>query len=181
MVLGMMAVMETIEELTQLESLSVRQKQQVWMVTPEDVKLRLKAIRAAAHKAAQEPEKLDELEKDELEELDKPEDVLEEVLLETVDEPEEPNDLEELDELDQLDELAILAEHKTYGTLYSEPSQLIKIGDRVVLKAEPHLNAAEMIAIWEVVAVQDKQARIEAKGLGNRLYPIAGMVIYPTL
>jgi hypothetical protein len=57
--------------------------------------------------------------------------------------------------------------------------QTFQVGDRVVLKAEPRLTTAELIAVWKIVAIDEEQARIEAKGLGNRQYPISWMVSYP--
>jgi hypothetical protein len=61
----------------------------------------------------------------------------------------------------------------------NEPSIAPEIGDLVVLRAEPRLTTEELIAVWEIVAIQGEQARLEAKGLGSRQYPLSWMVLYP--
>jgi hypothetical protein len=59
-VLDMLAVMVAAEELTQLESLTPAQKRQVWMSTPEDVKVRLRQMKAAAQTESQPTERSEE-------------------------------------------------------------------------------------------------------------------------
>ena len=175
-VLDMLAVMVTAEELTQLESLTPAQKRQVWMATPEDVKLRLKQIKADAQTKSypieqsideeEEPEKLEKLEK--------------------LEEPDEPD--ESLDEMggaidcvasESLNFLNLPLFQNSYDLNAPLLEQTFQIGDRVVLKAEPRLTSAELIAVWKIVAIQGEQARIEAKGLGSRQYPMSWMVSYP--
>jgi hypothetical protein len=93
--------------------------------------------------------------------------------------------LEEAEELDEPEEFleAIGAEITLPALPFQQYDSLpaLQIGDWVLLKAEPRLTAAELIAVWEVEEIQGEHARIEAKGLGHRLYPIAWMVIYPEL
>lgn len=55
----------------------------------------------------------------------------------------------------------------------------LSVGDQVVLMAKPKLAAAELVAVWDVVAVHEGYARIKAKNLGVRNYPITWMVVYP--
>ncbi|MCU0567151.1 MAG: hypothetical protein MUF49_11205 [Oculatellaceae cyanobacterium Prado106] len=50
-VLDMLAVIDSLEELRLLETLTEPQKRQVWELTPQDVKIRLKQIRATANPA----------------------------------------------------------------------------------------------------------------------------------
>jgi hypothetical protein len=199
-VLDMSAVMTTAEELTQLESLTPAQKRQVWMATPEEVKLRLKKIRAealaeASTSALSEP-KEDELERLEAIELGNrlEEEILEEEILEEFPEEEIPE--EEILEEEQAEEASLeeMGEAIDYvaseDSLFSlplfqssydlnEPSIAPEIGDLVVLRAEPRLTTEELIAVWEIVAIQGEQARIEAKGLGSRQYPLSWMMLYP--
>lgn len=54
----------------------------------------------------------------------------------------------------------------------------LSVGNQVVLMAKPKLVAAELIAIWEVMAVHEGYARIRANNLGVRNYPISWMVLY---
>jgi hypothetical protein len=204
-VLDMSAVMTTAEELTQLESLTPAQKRQVWMATPEEVKLRLKKIRAEAlaeaSTSALSAPKEDELERleaielgERLEEEILEEEILEEEILEEFPEEEIPE--EEILEEEQAEEASLeeMGEAIDYvaseDSLFSlplfqnshdlnEPSIAPEIGDLVVLRAEPRLTTEELIAVWEIVAIQGEQARLEAKGLGSRQYPLSWMVLYP--
>ncbi len=166
-VLDMLAVMVAAEELTQLESLTPAQKRQVWMSTPEDVKVRLRQMKAAAQTESLSPEQ-------------------------STDELEEPEESEELDEsLDEMGEAIDYTDSESinfinlplfqnsYALNTPLVEQTFQVGDRVVLKAEPRLTTAELIAVWKIVAIEEEQARIEAKGLGNRQYPISWMVSYP--
>lgn len=166
-VLDMLAVMVAAEELTQLESLTPAQKRQVWDATPEDVKLRLKQIKSSS--------------------TERP--------TEEIEEPEELNKLEESDESEEsLDEMGEAIDYtdsesvnfinlplfqNSYGLNAPPVEQTFQVGDWVVLTAEPRLTAAELVAVWEIVAIQEEQARITAKGLGSRQYPLNWMVSYP--
>jgi hypothetical protein len=181
-VLDMLAVMVTAEELTQLESLTPAQKRQVWTATPEDVKLRLKQIKASAQAESQPTERRIE-EKEELEDLDGLEASEES---ETSDEPDES--LEEMGAIDyavseSINFLNLSPFQNSYGLSKPPVEPLVEppvqVGDWVVLKAEPRLTNAELVAVWTVVAIQGGQALIEAKGLGSRQYPMRWMVIYP--
>jgi len=65
----------------------------------------------------------------------------------------------------------------------------ITIGDRVVLKARPELGKVELLAIFEVVAIQDKivQCKIaqdcisqfKTLGISSRRYPMEWLLPYP--
>jgi hypothetical protein len=217
-VLDMLAVMTTVEELTQLESLTPEQKKQVWVATPEEVKLRLKQIRAGVPveprvvepsveprwvEKEEDPEEAVEaleVEPKELQELEEGLGNLSEIPAEgrstdesSENEKSEEESLEEMGEAissryPQEDDYNTLSENSLFDLpLFQSPYDLgeaitpphFELGDRVVLRAEPRLSAAELIAVWEVVAVQGEQARIEAKGLGSRQYPLTWMVAYP--
>jgi hypothetical protein len=54
----------------------------------------------------------------------------------------------------------------------------LAIGDRVVLKAKPHLTTAELLAIFEVVAVQEEWVKVRADRLGTRRYAAEWLVFY---
>lgn len=54
----------------------------------------------------------------------------------------------------------------------------LAIGDRVVLKAKPHLTTAELLAIFEVVAVQEEWVKVRADRLGTRRYLAEWVVFY---
>jgi hypothetical protein len=56
----------------------------------------------------------------------------------------------------------------------------LSAGNQVVLIAKPKLTAAELIAIWDVIEVHGRSARIKAEQLGIRNYPISWMIGYPT-
>ncbi|NJR37903.1 MAG: hypothetical protein HC781_02475 [Leptolyngbyaceae cyanobacterium CSU_1_4] len=195
-VLDMLAVMVTAEELSQLESLTPEQKRQVWFSTPEDVKLRLKRIKALAQAESPPPERsIEELA--ELKESEKSEEPDKLGELEKLADLADSEDSEDSEELDELNEMGAIADadsesinltnlplfQSSYGSDLSLVSQTIaqtvQVGDSVVLKAEPRLTAAELVAVWRIVAIQGEQARVEAKGLGNRQYPMSWMVSYP--
>jgi hypothetical protein len=192
-VLDMSAVMTTAAELTQLESLTPAQKRQVWIATPDDVKLRLKRIRAGEQ--VELPEVLSPVEEQAKHwEENAGEEILEEEVLEEgleVEISEEEILQEEHAEEDSLDEMGSiefagsedglldLPLFQTYDL--NEPLTAPEVGDRVVLRAEPRLTTEELIAVWEIVSIQGEQARIEAKGLGSRQYPLSWMVLYPEL
>lgn len=176
-VLDMLAVMVTAEELTQLESLTPEQKRQVWFATPEDVKLRLKRLRAsAAEPPAMEPAMDAKAGTEELNETE---------VSEELEEPEEPDEsLDEMGAIDYTDSesvnfINLPLFQNSYGLNALPVKQAFQVGDRVVLTAEPRLTAAELVTVWEVVAIEGEQARIEAKGLGSRQYPMSWMVSYP--
>jgi NADH dehydrogenase/NADH:ubiquinone oxidoreductase subunit G len=168
-VLDMLAVMVAAEELTQLESLTPAQKRQVWMSTPEDVKVRLRQMKAAAQTESQPTERSEEKgEPEELDELEESE--------ESLDEMGEAIDYADSESINFIN-LPLFQNSYDLNTPLVE--QTFQVGDRVVLKAEPRLTTAELIAVWKIVAIDEEQARIEAKGLGNRQYPISWMVSYP--
>jgi len=53
-------------------------------------------------------------------------------------------------------------------------------GDRVVLKARPHLSPAELLAIFEVVGCQGDWIQVKAPRLGRRRYPAELGCLYPS-
>jgi hypothetical protein len=171
-VLDIVDAIETAEELTLLETLTPAQKRQVWSAISDEQKQRLKKIRmgdaaafnqaiggqdAAPQQPADEPESSLDLEADELETDD-----LETELQEA---------LEEITQA-RLDHLRAEQPEVT-----DQPS--LEVGDRVVLLPKPQLSSAELIAIWDVVDLQNDTAQIETKRLGTRHYPLSWMVIYP--
>jgi hypothetical protein len=173
-VLEMLTVIYSVEELALLETLTNAQKRQVWDATPEAVKVRVKQIRASASKelpAANQTESSasEELNKELNEELDEELNESETRLDALVEDESLPD--EELGE-----ELAIASSDSSTPVTH-EPMPSVE--DWIVLKAKPKLTAAELIAIWEVVEIQNDYARISAKGLGTRLYPVNWMLIYP--
>jgi predicted Fe-S protein YdhL (DUF1289 family) len=183
-VLDMLAVMVTAEELTQLESLTPAQKRQVWMATPEDVKLRLKQIKASTQAESQAREQSTKQSTEQSTEEKEESDELEE--LEELDEPEEPEErLEEMGEAiayaasESINFINLPLFPNSYRLDTPPVKQTAQVGDWVVLKAEPRLTSAELVAVWKIVAIQGEQAQIEAKGLGSRQYPMSWMVRYP--
>jgi hypothetical protein len=58
----------------------------------------------------------------------------------------------------------------------TEPN--LAIGDRVVLKAKPHLTTAELLAIFEVVAVQEEWVKVRADRVGTRRYVVEWVLLY---
>ncbi|MBW4522961.1 MAG: hypothetical protein KME16_25255 [Scytolyngbya sp. HA4215-MV1] len=52
------------------------------------------------------------------------------------------------------------------------------VGDRVVLKAKPQLTTVELLAIFEVVAVQEGWVKVRADRLGSRRYAVEWLVLY---
>jgi hypothetical protein len=148
------------------------------------VKARLKELRADA----QSKEKFRELHAEAIEAIESvevaeaieaieetEEEELEEREAETIGEVETIEDTEAL--LEEMDEeIARLPLFQSY-----EAAPALNEGDWVVLKAMPQLAAAELVATWEVVAIQGEHARIESKKLGQRLYPMAWMVVYPEI
>lgn len=123
-ILDMLVVMNSIEELLLLETLTTVQKRQVWAATPETIRSKLKQIReAGSSKSGQE---------------------------------------------------------QNLAPVWGDSNQpVLSIGNQIVLVAQPKLTAAELMAIWDVMEVQEGYARIKAKDLGIRNYPVSWMVIYP--
>lgn len=195
-VLDMLEVIDCVEELDLLETLTISQKKQVWGLTPEATRLKLKQIRAAALSSANArslPSPLathesivsseatatvvavetsfhDEV--DYIAEIDDVEDALDET---STDESDSSDLADAVPDILWQKATKSLAERQINQA--TEP--LLQTGDRVVLHANPKLTMAEMIAIWEVLEVQGRYARITAKQVGTRNYPIAWMVLYP--
>ncbi|PSB08560.1 hypothetical protein C7B61_14745 [filamentous cyanobacterium CCP1] len=168
-VLDMLVVIDTIEELTLLETLTDIQKRQVWDATPEEVRTKLKQLRASAtaNPPAQPNPPVEQ-------EPPTPEKTRSQPLP-------EPDDFESADEyLDEWDaEAAIEQDSYPLESPYSTHRPTLMPGDWVVLHANSRLSTAELEAIWEVVEVHQNIARIQTKGVGTRNYPIAWMVLYP--
>lgn len=119
-ILDMLAVMNSIEELMLLETLTADQKRQVWAATPETIRSKLKQIREAGFSES--------------------------------------------------------GHWQNLAPLGDSNQPVLSIGNQVVLIAKPKLTAAELIAIWEVMEVHEGYARIRAKNLGVRNYPVSWMV-----
>lgn len=189
-VLAMLEVIDSVEELALLETLTFAQKRQVWDATPEATRMRLKQLRATA---GQNTTSDREVHPDValsasgqifstgtfnsslngaastplIDPADLPDLVQDDWLNQTEDTT--TIDLEALEEID-------LALHEP---LNLAARSNIKVGDWVVLQAKPQLSRAELIAIWDVLEVRGDAARISAKALGVRNYPTAWMVVYP--
>jgi UDP-3-O-[3-hydroxymyristoyl] glucosamine N-acyltransferase len=54
----------------------------------------------------------------------------------------------------------------------------LQVGDRVVLNAKPHLTVTELLAIFEVVRIQDNLVQVKAARMGVRRYPMDWLVLY---
>jgi hypothetical protein len=152
-VLAMLEVIDSAEELALLETLTPEQKRQVWDATPEPIRERLKQLRNQPElSGASEPQ------------------FAAPSLPEAI--PDGASEAESVEQEETLVELEL-----------SEPLDFVSLklaaGDWVVLQARPHLTAAELMAIWEVLEVQGQSARIIASKLGSRTYPIAWMLPYP--
>jgi hypothetical protein len=168
-VLVMLEVIDSAEELALLETLTPEQKRQVWNATPEPTRNRLKQLRT-------KPES-------EFEPKLEPEPELEFVTPPLNPASEDTSDSSTAHEATQEAEL-MGAEEAAIDFDLSEsldflPQTQLATGDWVVLQAKPQLNAAELMAIWEVLEVRGKSARIIAGKLGIRTYPTAWMVPYP--
>jgi hypothetical protein len=167
-VLTMLEVIDSLEDLALLETLTPAQKRQVWDATPEVTRIRLKQLRASAVQlndapmkqsaADSEPAHLSLIDTSELDQ---------DAWLDSTDEP--TLDLDSLEEID-------LTVHEPLN-LSAQPT--VAVGDWIVLQAKPKLTRAELMAIWEVIEVRGNYARIKTERLGTRVYPTAWMVIYP--
>jgi hypothetical protein len=164
-VLDMVEAIETAEELALLETLTLAQKRQVWQAIPDDQKLRLRKIRETSVllPSTQPSAKVGSFE-------------LEEESLQTDLQIEDAEDLTEPLEAELAENLAENLEDITQSRL-EQP--MPRVGDRVVLLPKPQLTAADLIAIWDVVAIQADHAKITAERLGIRRYPLSWLVIYP--
>lgn len=173
-VLAMLEVIDSLEELGLLETLTPAQKRQVWEATSEPIRCRLKQLRAtgqietalqSSELSAQSADQIDQTEVEEIEELDalRPE--------------------------AQLQLTRQLIQHTNGHYANSAPLQLgltpatqrpgFSVGNWIVLQAKPQLSRAELTVIWEVLAIEGSNARIFAQELGHRTYPVAWMMLYP--
>ena len=163
-VLVMLEVIDSIEDLALLETLTPDQKRQVWDATPDSTRTRLTQLRTTQQLSPiRHAHSTDLLEPSDL----PPDDLLTETGLS-----------EEMAAID------LEAQHQEVDLMLQEPLNLsaqpkLAIGDWVVLHASPNLSKADMQTIWEVSELQGNYARIAAKSLGNRLYPTAAMMLYP--
>ncbi|WP_416672636.1 hypothetical protein [Egbenema bharatensis] len=185
-VLDMLGVIDTVEELALLELLTDTQKRQVWDVTPEAVKTRLKQLRLSAKNAPSKTNSPVRAETAPLAASSTPDLTRSQQLsAEPELEEAEEQDLRELEELAYSEawqeDSAIESDSYPVETGYSTHQPTLTVGDWVVLQANSRLTMAELAAIWEVVEVHPQQnmARIQTKGVGTRNYPIAWMVLYP--
>jgi hypothetical protein len=157
-VLDMLAVIDTVEELSLLETLTETQKRQVWDATPDPIRTKLKQLRASAQ--TNSPASSAELH------------------LEPIDETSQDK-FAELDEWDDAESIDGSIDLNLNFPQYTTGQPTLHPQDWVVLHAHPKLSAAELNAIWEVVEVHQTVARIYAKSIGTRNYPIVWMKRYP--
>jgi hypothetical protein len=200
-VLIMLEVIDSLEDLALLETLTLAQKRQVWEATPEPTRLRLIQLRAGqtvsqpnaqsnmaqslAQQAMQTAPTPDVSNQDfalaeasylQSELQSEP---LSEIQLET--QSDWSNSLDET----AVGELALLAEMDSPSsesldfTASATTAITISIGDWVVLQPYAKLSRSELIAIWQVTELQGNSARISTETLGTRLYPVAWMIPYP--
>lgn len=185
-VLEMLTVIDSVEELAMLETLTPAQKRQVWDATPESTKVRVRQIRRNAILASSG---------DGAQASFAPQAVhpIQPQLATTEVEFELECDVDSLME-PIADRVAASDRELGHGTAtptnpaarLSTPAELtsgaastLTVGDWVVLKGVPQLTPAELQAIWEVTAVQENDAQIVAKGLGTRTYPLTWLLAYP--
>jgi hypothetical protein len=168
-VLTMLDVIDSLEELALLETLTPAQKRQVWDATPEATRIRLKQLRASAVQPDDAPVKRSSTDSGHESHLNlvNSSELAQDDWLDPTDEP--TIDLNSLEEID-------LTVHEPLN-LSAQPT--VAVGDWIVLQAKPKLTRAELMAIWEVIEVRGNYARIKAEGLSTRVYPTAWMVIYP--
>ncbi|NJR66537.1 MAG: hypothetical protein HC772_16425 [Leptolyngbyaceae cyanobacterium CRU_2_3] len=173
-VLDMLMVIDSAEELALLEMLTPAQKRQVWDATPDDLKIRLKQIRSAnpgENPSLNPALKVDSREQDSAAAIT-PECLEPQALADS------PSEHDELGEAITLTE-SILLQAELQAVAQSTLQNSLKVGDRIVLLAQPQLTAAEMRAIWDVVEVQSEHAQIKTTRLGMRRYPLHWMAVYP--
>ncbi len=168
-VLTMLEVIDCVEDLSLLETLSIAQKRQVWDATPESTRLRLKQLRTLG---SNEENSLSDSSRS-------PELVNTATLIEAADLL-----IVEHSAIEETAAVDLQAQQEEIDLMLQEPINLeaaptVAVGDWIVLHAKPKLTRAELIAIWEVIEVQGNYARILAKGLGTRLYPTGWMLLYP--
>jgi hypothetical protein len=200
-VLAMLEVIDSVEELALLETLTLAQKRQVWDATSASTRNRLKQLRATA-----EPSNLQHGDKNGtaaaaasesnassnasnathhdsfhdsfsapaalLDSFDQLDDRMQNDWLSQT----EDSTLLDLESLEEIDLSLHEAVHEPLN-LTAQPT--VVVGDWIVLHAKPKLSRAELMAIWEVLEVRGNYARISAQALGTRLYPTAWMVVYP--
>ncbi|WNZ22843.1 hypothetical protein HJG54_08220 [Leptolyngbya sp. NK1-12] len=167
-VLTMLEVIDSLEELALLETLTPAQKRQVWDATPEPTRMRLKQLRAGAAQPNEAP-------------LQRPnrEPIEASTSLSLIDSSELEEDwFDSSDETSDLDALAEI-DLTAHEPLNLSAQSTVAVGNWIVLQAQPNLSRAELMAIWEVVEVRGNYARIRAESLGARTYPTAWMAIYP--
>lgn len=180
-VLTMLEVIDSVEDLALLETLTPAQKRQVWDATPEDTRIRLKQLRSAAEQLSVSVTSVPQNNnsKDSARKL---------AITPLLD----PSELDQDDWLDPGEDLAVIdidlepfteplteSDLTLHHPLNLSVQATFTVGDWVVLQARPQLSRAELMAIWEVIEVRGNYARISAKGLATRNYPTAWMVIYP--
>lgn len=168
-VLDMLEVIDSVEELALLETLTPAQKRQVWEATPELTRLKLKTIRTTATPPS--PNTLAETAE------------YRNNSPATSSTPEEEDSIEDLAE-DLIEAQSLPAQlwqpqSQATSLIAPLPQPKLAIEDWVVLHANPKLTTAEMIAIWQVQEVQGQYAQIYNKAIGTRHYPVTWMVIYP--
>lgn len=174
-VLTMLEVIDSVEELALLETLTLAQKRQVWDATPEIIRIRLKQLRSTAEQAGASMTSVPKNSGP----SDSSRNLAMTPLLDS-------SELSQDDWLDQADDLAEIelgplteSDLTLHHPLNLSAQATVTVGDWIVLQARPQLARAELMAIWEVIEVKGNYARISARGLATRDYPTVWMVIYP--
>lgn len=173
-VLTMLEIIDSIEELSLLETLSVTQKQQVWEATPASTRFRLKQLRMLGSSQNHLPS-----------DSSRSPDLINSALVDAA-MPINAADLltSEHCAIEETAAVDLQAQQEEIDLMLQEPLNLeaaptVAVGDWIVLQAKPTLTSAELRAIWEVIEVQGNYGRILAQGLGSRWYPTDWMLLYP--
>lgn len=92
----------------------------------------------------------------------------------------EPSWLDKLDDDEDDDGDALnspdIPEHPVAS--HAAVSSPLRVGDRVVLYAHPHLKTPELIAIWQIVAIRGTYATLSTEGMKTRTYLLSWLALY---
>lgn len=190
-VLDMLAVMETAEELTQLQALTELQKRQVWEATPEALKQKLWQLRdrpakfqSAAQSIANERPVAESLEA----EIDLEDSETEAELDDEIEDLGQNLELtaESYPSLQTSTQMPLTEIVQSGQTGFADRSKSPKvdrvspkIGDWIILKAHAKLTASELKAIWRLERIEGSEGSVTHANLGTRSYPLSWMIVYP--
>lgn len=187
-VLEMLTVIDSVEELAMLETLTPAQKRQVWDATPEATKVRVRQIRLNAILASSSDTNQATSVRQAVPPIQSQFATTEvgfetgcdaDGLMDPIADRVTASDREREPGHGIAKTTDPAARLSTPAELTSVAASTLTVGDWVVLKGIPQLTRAELQAIWEVTDVQENDAQIVAKGLGTRTYPLTWMLIYP--